>query len=198
MSPGLEAEPKRFVRTLSRPEPEFSDWAQEYLGGLKRAEVLMAAVNPQGEIWVHQKRDNPGKVWRLPTGKLEPGEAADAALPREIMEEFGKPLPVVRPLGILEFRVAGLPEPFLSHLYLLEAGDHVPQPLDESEGLDDFRAVPPEELYRLGLRLRSLMPDDGNGLRSVFWGHFRATEQELTADLLLRPNETPPEAEDSC
>jgi 8-oxo-dGTP pyrophosphatase MutT (NUDIX family) len=190
------SETAQFERVMIGDRPDFSAWARQYFGGYKRAEVLMAAANPKGEIWVHQKRDNPGGVWRLPTGKLEPGEDADGALPREVMEEFGTTLPVLKTLGVLEVRAEGVEESFLSHYYLLEASDITPEPLDESEGLDDFRAVSPADLRALATALRSLPPSPDFGWRDVYWGHFRALEHDLLADLLLRPGETPARAEE--
>ena len=53
--------------------------------------VVAALVWQEGEILVCQRKETdvfPGK-WEFPGGKIEPGEAAQAALERELWEELG-------------------------------------------------------------------------------------------------------------
>ncbi len=176
-----------FTRVMSRSEPDFPRWAERFFLGVKRAEVLMAVRNAEGHYWTHRKRTNPAGVWRLPTGTINPEEEVMPALRREVMEEFGADLPLLRPLGILRL----LPSPplpdavFTAYLFLLDGGDHSPTPLDASEGLEAFKAVTLDELMRQALVLRALpVSQHPWGWMDPFWGQYRALEHELTAQLL--------------
>jgi 8-oxo-dGTP diphosphatase len=78
------------------------------------AVVVVAALIPDGDRFlVTQRLDNnpnhPGE-WEVPGGKVEPGESESDALVREILEELGVQIEVIRPYvrvhdGSLDFRV---------------------------------------------------------------------------------------------
>ncbi len=173
------------LRRMASPAPDFPAWAAQFILDGTRAEVLMVARDAQGAVWLQHKGE-----WRLPSGTLKPGEDARAGLAREVAEEFGRPLPVVRALGILrlEMNVPAVRGAFRSHLFLLDAGEQVPATADAGEGIDGWRAVPVTRLRAEAARLRALRPTDGtHGWRQPFWGAFRALEHELVADLLSVP-----------
>jgi ADP-ribose pyrophosphatase YjhB (NUDIX family) len=169
-------------RRMASVAADFPAWAAQFIVDGTRAEVLMVAQTTDGRVWLQRKG-----VWRLPTGTLQPGEGARACLAREAAEEFGWPVPLIRPLGVLrlEMDAPGVDGAFLSHLFLLDAGDREPRTADNAEGIDGWRAMPPGRLYAEAARLRALPPaDEPQGWRLPFWGAFRALEHELVADFL--------------
>ncbi len=64
----------------------------------RRAEVLLLLPRPGGRLVTITKPDYPGKIYRLPTGGVDPGESVLAAASREAYEESGLTL---RPTGLL-------------------------------------------------------------------------------------------------
>ena len=68
---------------------------RKLLSGLKRPARTVrqlvgagvACVNPAGAVLLIRRRDN--GLWDLPGGRVEPGEATEAAARRELLEETG-------------------------------------------------------------------------------------------------------------
>ncbi|WP_137862279.1 MULTISPECIES: (deoxy)nucleoside triphosphate pyrophosphohydrolase [unclassified Sphingomonas] len=91
--------------------------------------VAAALIDPRGRVLLQQRP--PGKpmagLWEFPGGKIEPGEAPEAALARELHEELGITLDVrgLRPLAFASEPLAG--RHLLLLLYTLRAweGDAV-------------------------------------------------------------------------
>jgi 8-oxo-dGTP pyrophosphatase MutT (NUDIX family) len=170
-------------RRLHDPASDFPAFVSQFLAD-KGREVVMVVRDRRGHVWLHRKG-----YWRLPSGNLHPGEEPTSGALREVEEEFGAPLPLVRPLGVLELETgvpdapAGAP-PFVAHLFLFAGGAHVPGPVP-AEGIDAWRAVPVAELAAEAARLRALRPTaEPNGWMNPYWGAFRALELEVAADLL--------------
>jgi len=61
---------------------------------LKREETVMIARRPEGKKL--------GGLWEFPGGKVEPGERPEAALHRELHEELGCEVQIVRELPACE------------------------------------------------------------------------------------------------
>lgn len=68
---------------------------------MQAIEVVGAVIRRGDEVLIAQRM--PGKhealLWEFPGGKLEPGEAPEACLAREIAEELGVEIRVGAPLG---------------------------------------------------------------------------------------------------
>lgn len=62
--------------------------------------VVCAVIERDGQVLLAQRPANKllGLKWEFPGGKVEPGEAADTAILREIREELGCELTVTRAL----------------------------------------------------------------------------------------------------
>lgn len=71
---------------------------------MRRIHVAGAIITHGGKVLSCQRSygNYPGR-WELPGGKLEPGETAEAACRREIMEELGTELDRVTPFSVVEF-----------------------------------------------------------------------------------------------
>ncbi len=65
---------------------------------LRRSAAAAVVFDKQGRILLHQRTDN-GK-WGLPGGAIEVGETADQTIVREVLEETGYEVRVVRLVGV--------------------------------------------------------------------------------------------------
>jgi ADP-ribose pyrophosphatase YjhB (NUDIX family) len=133
--------------------------------------VAFAILRPDRDILLQSKRHYPERIFRLPTGRLQPGEDPASAVAREMTEETGLFVRRALPLATLSFLFTyrDRRSRFLTYLYLVEASPGVPVPQDASEGILGYRSVPQRELRRYWWALRRLSPP----LQA--WGKFRAT-----------------------
>lgn len=65
---------------------------------LRRAATTAAVFDQQGRVLLHLRTDN--GLWALPGGAIEIGERADESIVREVAEETGYAVEVVRLVGI--------------------------------------------------------------------------------------------------
>ena len=96
--------------------------------------VVVAAAIERDGCYLAARRTRPVDVagrWEFPGGKVERGESEEEALAREIREELGVEIEVVR-------RVPGewpLPDDPVLHLYVAQLTVGEPQPLDHHDQL---------------------------------------------------------------
>lgn len=99
----------------------------------KLVEVAVGVVRRAGRVLV--TRRSPGQVmagwWEFPGGKLEAGEAAEAAVVRELAEEIGLAVRVVRPLPGLRHDYPHAQVRL--QVFLVEAPTGEPSPLQVAE-----------------------------------------------------------------
>jgi 8-oxo-dGTP diphosphatase len=112
--------------------------------------LVVAAVisNSLGEILVTQRRsdqDLPG-LWEFPGGKIEPGEAPEAALARELAEELGVVALIGRIWHVLFHRYPAYDVYMLVYRATL-APDVVPRPIEVA----DLRWLARAELDRVAI-----------------------------------------------
>ncbi|MFT5904893.1 MAG: phosphoserine phosphatase [Cryomorphaceae bacterium] len=102
---------------------------------MKPLEVVCALiVNSDGKFLACQRSSETSLAgkWEFPGGKIEPGESAQAALTREILEELEVNISILRPLSIVMHRYPGF-EIALSP-FLCEINDsEVPNALEHSQ-----------------------------------------------------------------
>jgi 8-oxo-dGTP diphosphatase len=63
--------------------------------------VVCALIEKDGGVLMAQRpaHKHLGGKWEFPGGKIEPGETAEAALQRELQEELGVSIDILRPLA---------------------------------------------------------------------------------------------------
>jgi 8-oxo-dGTP pyrophosphatase MutT (NUDIX family) len=147
----------------------------------RRAEVVFAIEDRSGQLWVHTKSSYPQHIFRLPTGGVHCDELVMEGLLREVKEETGLPVEIVRFLGIIEYQFSygRLVAPFASYIFHLHSecvGGPCAQP---GEPISEFRAVSPQQLRQLAVNLRGLA-----GVRRA-WGEWRALAHDLVYDTLI-------------
>ena len=145
---------------------------------------MCVVERPDGTILLHTKHSYPAGAYRLPSGGIDWGEGVRSALYREMHEETGYEISDESLLGLLtyEFTHGKRAVPFASFVFRVPAGPGRPVPVDESEGISDFRWVPPDTLEGVAASLRSL-PEDKPGRQD--WGCFRALAHDFVLNLRI-------------
>lgn len=88
-------------------------------------------------------KENIGK-WEVPGGKIEPGEDPKHAIIREVFEEIGLAVEIVKELTFLDIERDGIRS--RAHVYLLEAEDSEPKLSSEH---DEYKWVSSEEANKM-------------------------------------------------
>ncbi len=99
---------------------------------MKHIHVAAAVIIEEGRVFAAQ-RNNKGELalkWEFPGGKLEPGEAGETAIVREIMEELATSIAVERHLMTVEHSYSTFSltmEAYLCNIVegTLELGEHL-------------------------------------------------------------------------
>ena len=96
----------------------------------KRVHVAVGVIfNSQGQILIARRHNDAhqGGLWEFPGGKQEQGEAIEACIAREFMEELGILISVEKELITVEHAYSHKKLRFVVHLCSLISGE--PQPL---------------------------------------------------------------------
>lgn len=117
------------------PKPE--------LHRLRRAAAVAAVFDAEGRILLHKRTDNGN--WGLPGGAIETGEFAGDSIAREVFEETGYEVEVVRLVGIYsdpELTTVHYPNgdvaSYVSSLFECRVTGGAPQLNDESSAIEWF------------------------------------------------------------
>ena len=105
--------------------------------------VSGVVLNQKGQVLLIQRNDS--KAWSLPGGGVEDGESPDQAVVREIKEETGLDVGVIRLTGIY---IRYLWKKNLLFVYKCQVKGGV---LTKSEETDDFRWINLKQVSVLGL-----------------------------------------------
>jgi ADP-ribose pyrophosphatase YjhB (NUDIX family) len=148
----------------------------------RRGEVVFAVRQPNGQILLHTKSQYNGIIYRLPTGGINPDEAVEDALFREIAEETGQAVAVRRFLGVFNcrFHLNGDTVAFPSYIFYLESLTTAVNGSDTEE-ISGYQLVASEELGYVALALRGL-----RGKRRR-WGYWRSLAHDLVYRYLTCP-----------
>jgi 8-oxo-dGTP pyrophosphatase MutT (NUDIX family) len=146
----------------------------------RRGEVVMVIPNQAGNILLHTKTFYSEQVYRLMSGGLNPGEPPHKALKREVYEETGFKAKIDRCLAVITYTLQSEQEtlPFVSYVFLLKPVGDSPHPVDPTEAIASFKAVPVSALGEVAQKLRA-SPEDYRD-----WGRFRAVAHEVAQNLL--------------
>ena len=126
-------------------------------------DIVLAVVTHGAHVLLVQRAHRePGiPQWVFPGGKVDAGETPEAAVAREVREETGLALPMLRPLGTRQHPITGYQTHYF-HAPLAEAPE--PLALNPRELSDGVWVTREEGLERLGPSLapvvRRLLRDD--------------------------------------
>jgi len=141
---------------------------------------VLVVPRPGRKVLLHTKSFYPENAYRLPTGKLLPGENPKDAFHRELLEELGIASSGCL-IGIIKYKfVSGNEAPayFASHIYLAEETSQTPVSGDEDEQITGFIEIPTDDLEKIAVELESLPG------RWSDWGRFRAVAHRFVAEAL--------------
>jgi ADP-ribose pyrophosphatase YjhB (NUDIX family) len=146
----------------------------------RRAEVVFAIEDRTGQVWVHTKSHYPQHIFRLPTGGIHCDELVVDGLLREVKEETGLSVEIVRFLGIIDYQFwyGGMMAPFASYIFHLRSTCVDCPTIQQGEPISEFRAVLPQQVGQLAKNLRNL----AGGRRA--WGEWRALAHDLVYETL--------------
>jgi 8-oxo-dGTP diphosphatase len=86
-----------------------------------RAFVSVLLVNARGEVLLHLRDDRPGldgaNTWSTLGGLIEPGESAEETARRELLEECGRTVERLVPVGVAERVRPDTGQPYRIHLF---------------------------------------------------------------------------------
>ena len=170
--------PLRWTRTLDVSHAQ----AQTRVPFRNRsAEIALVIPRPNRRVLLHTKDFYPPMAYRLPTGGVHDGERLVDAARREIQEETGFAIDLVKFLGVVEYEFIERTgrSKFASHIFLTEQANGAPYTADADERISEFREVGWDELANVADALDQLPGDWGD------WGRFRAIPHRLVAEWRL-------------
>ncbi|HSI09824.1 MAG: (deoxy)nucleoside triphosphate pyrophosphohydrolase [Rariglobus sp.] len=111
--------------------------------------VVCALIERDGCVLMAQRpaHKHLGGKWEFPGGKIEPGETSEAALRRELQEELGVTIDILRPLAPHTHAYATVTVQLIPFVVRLAAGSGEPQTHEHAA----LRWVPSAELLSLDL-----------------------------------------------
>lgn len=111
--------------------------------------VVCALIERDGCVLMAQRpaHKHLGGKWEFPGGKIEPGETAEAALHRELREELGSTVDILRPLAPHTHAYTAVTVQLIPFVVRLTAGSDEPQTHEHAA----LRWVPAAELIELDL-----------------------------------------------
>lgn len=111
--------------------------------------VVCALIERDGRVLMAQRpaHKHLGGKWEFPGGKVEPGETSEAALHRELQEELGSTVEIIRPLAAHTHAYATVTVTLIPFVVRLTADSAEPQTHEHAA----LRWVPARELLGLDL-----------------------------------------------
>jgi 8-oxo-dGTP pyrophosphatase MutT (NUDIX family) len=140
-------------------------------------EIVLILKRSDGRIWLQTKDFYPSGVFRLATGKLDESEPPEQGFRRELHEEAGIVNIPADLLGRIEYSDRHVRFRFVSYLYVVPNVEHTPQPIDDSEGITEWKAVDRTGMIAAANTLRSLPGTWSH------WGQFRAVVHDVILHL---------------
>ncbi|HHV96341.1 MAG TPA: NUDIX hydrolase [Clostridiaceae bacterium] len=150
----------------------------------RRGEVVFCVIRPNGKIIAITCEGYPNDIYRIPTGGLGYNEKVLEALFREVKEELGLEVEIVKFSGVLKINFIFENESFMfySYLFILKelSGVLLKDALDDE--ISDVKEVSPKELQFVIERLKCI-----NG-RWKDWGRFRYITSNAVVEELKNIN----------
>lgn len=194
LTPEAEAEVKRLTARYGVPWQVRATIDDSFDDPIRKTdrygEVCMVIRRPNEKILLAIKSFYPRGAYRLPTGGIHHGESIEEALKREAHEETGLELEVVSFLAKIHY--IGERERhrlFHTFAFLLEERGGTLGALDESEQIESWHEIRPDELENVATFLSDLREDGTRGVGGSWraWGQFRAVVHRAVHDALTSP-----------
>lgn len=132
--------------------------------------AVAVIIAHKGKILLHKRSDS--NIWCLPTGHMEIGETVEMAAIREIKEETGLDIKIVRLIGVYsepEYQVVAYPDGRVTHFVTMYLeGEIVGEKLDKNNS----------ETLDLGFFPINQMPEDRAYLNPYWIDDFLSKSEE--------------------
>lgn len=171
-------QPERRVIEIEGDEYLFS--TRLYRSRDRRGEVVLAIERPGRCVLLHSKGWYEPGVYRLLSGGIDPDEAVETTLARELEEETGLSLGTTNFLGLLDCRIhyASHELSFVSYVFYLPRTEGVLRLPQTAEDISGFRDVPIADLPSVAEDLRHVPPP------RTGWGRWRAVAHDFVYEML--------------
>lgn len=137
-------------------------------------------INDQGKIFLAkrgQKSRNERGLWQIPGGGVEFGETLEDALKREVKEEHGIDVDIIKLLGVADHRISAEKQHWVSPVFLCRLKSGTPQIL-ESDKCDEIGWFNREETQKIPLA-SSIQGSLHKFADEIFDGHDRLIQTFL-------------------
>jgi len=134
----------------------------------RESEVVSAIIRPNSKLILITKPFYPEYTYRLPTGGIETGEGIEEALHREIYEETGLKVEIVKFIAIVQYRARISPHQFTSYVFSVKEISGNLACIDQDEQISGYKEIDMEELNDVIAHLENLEGEYSE------WGIFRA------------------------
>jgi ADP-ribose pyrophosphatase YjhB (NUDIX family) len=158
-----------------------ADYLASIINAGRKSEVVSAIIRPNGNLILITKLFYPEDTYRLPSGGIEEGEGIESALYREINEETGLQVEIVRFVAIIRYNINAtsqdesvvLSSNFTSYLFLVKeiSGELVCN--DANEQISEFKEIAPEELESIIVHLQNIKG------KFEGWAQFRTVAHKV-------------------
>jgi len=155
-----------------------------------KTEIVLVLRNSDGKIWLHRKSYYPKDTLRLHTGGVETSESVYDALRRELKEETSLEKDPDKFLAIINYRLNSPKHnaKFVDYLFLFNNVDTNPQPLDETENIEEIKLVGLNDFPSV-VNILSRQPHNSPNTEKQIgfwadWGRFRAISHNVVFNLL--------------
>jgi 8-oxo-dGTP pyrophosphatase MutT (NUDIX family) len=168
------------MRTVEIEGDEYLFASRRHRSRNRRGEVVMAVGRPGRCVLLHRKSWYEPGVYRLLSGGIDPDEAVEAALARELEEETGLTLGTTHFLGVLDCRIHydSREIPFASYVFYLPHTEGVLRLPKGPEDISEFQDVPIADLPAVAEDLRHVPPP------RTGWGHWRAIAHDFVHEMV--------------
>ncbi len=170
-------EPLRWARSVE-VTPRFLHDRQRSVRN-RRGEAVLAVMRPGHRVLLHHKAFYAPSAYRLLSGGIRYGEPARAGAERELAEETGLTVPLVRFAGVVEYDFHSGDDhvSLASYLFLTGETGEPPHVMDAGEAITDFWEADWNDLAQTALALEQ-MPAEWSE-----WGRFRAVPHRMLLEL---------------
>lgn len=146
----------------------------------RRGEVVFCVVRPNGKIIAVTCEDYPEDIYRIPTGGLGYEEDIIGAVNREVKEELGLDVKIIKFGGVIKIKFIHENESFMfySYLFILKevSGRLLLDALEDE--ISEIREVALDELEIVVEKLNNIKN------RWKDWGKFRYTTSKAIVEIL--------------
>ena len=161
-----------------------TDYLTSITNAGRQSEVISAIMRPNGNLISITKPFYPEDTYRLPTGGVEVGEGIESALYREILEETGLQVEIVRFVAIIRYSNNANLYNFTSYLFLVKEISGELFCHDANEQISGFKEIAPKGLESIIDHLQNIKG------KFEGWAQFRTVAHKVMLNFYKKAQKT--------